>query len=258
MRRRFARGLALLGLAAPLCAYAAATQPKPEAQYFRIPWMVLPQDENANVLTLKGGQEVTRARLVPAYLLVADTDIIADDGRLIVPKGTEFAKADSDPFLACTIRPLKTKAFNQFFDSYEKYLCAVDEDRNGSFEYGFLRGERDRGILFGAVQVEVLKRLLLPNSYHAEPRDKSRESADFVIKYSHFASISGWLIFTPCIELESRRCLALDANFGMKLQDVPGRFDIMGGKFEVLGKTGNQIQIKVVSPFLPTPVGLER
>ncbi len=246
-------GAVLLLTSSPYSA-SGADAPQPS---FRLMWLVKPQKSNQEVLQLKEGQTVTSARLLPLQLLITQSDVKTVDGKILVVAGSELVRAatnTSNFVIACTIESMAVGPLESFFMTTEKFGCFVDVDQDGAFDRFFTRGGSNVGLLPNDEKIPKKTMPLTNGNYLIEDSENSKSSINLVFKYSNFAFLSKWIIFQACISFGDWRCIDLHNTYGLRMNEVPGKFDAYGGQFEVIEKNDAGVKVRMLQPFAANPM----
>ena len=236
---------------------AKADARKVPRQSYWVLWAIDPDPRIEAPKWVEPYSSVASARLVPPTAYVVDQDVRTAEGKLLVPAGTEMAGLLSEALLACTMHPPALKGLQalKWLGSH-RYVCLMDEDRNGSFDRYFWMGTPAAGVPIGRGRVPRKRNPISDIPYTVKEPKELTTLPRIHVRYGWFASLVDTLIFQVCFAESGYHndgtCLVERAD--VKRSALPQTFSLLGGKFQVTAKEGNRVQVQMLEPLAPQPL----
>ena len=269
---RFLHGGAWVLLAAAIAAAAtsvteaAAQPPAPPAPpppppvsapaargHYTAAWLVVPDRPIEPTAWVGPNRAITSARLQPPRLFENRVDVRTPDGKVLVPAGVPLIGLVSGTRAACAAEPRGDRGLAAaWWFGTNRYICLIDEDRDGRFERYFSHRIRPVNILVGAGRFPATMNPVEPAAYVERNPATFANAPRIYVSYGHFASLVNKLIFKLCFAARRGLCLAPDTR--TKLNPLPQSFEMLGARFEVTAKEGDRLQITQTTPIKSQPL----
>lgn len=229
------------------------------AQAYSATWIIDPVPPRMEEITIKPGDVITEARLLPSNLLVLDGDAVRVDGKPAAPRGTQMMQLRSSMRSACTFS-FPVSLFQQFLFGAQNFTCFVDEDADGKFESVFSLSSSKIGIPppFGKIPKNRIS--IAPVAYSSLPLVEGKELPRLLFKYSHRDRITGHSYLGICIaNSTTNKQPCFDGYIGIRKDKIPNEVGMAGNLIAVTGKDSELITLTVRHGFKRMPfVGEER
>ncbi|MBO9715053.1 hypothetical protein [Sphingomonas sp.] len=244
-----------------LAALAVAT-PAAAKDTYQASWLISPvEPAPGSTVTIRPGDVITQARLVPAGGLVAlQEDAVGVDGAAVGMAGTQMMRLRASVGAACTFAfPVDTGLKVLLFRG-QRFTCMVDADADGRFESAFQLSSSTIGIppAFGAIPSKRVA--IRPVRYAELPLSEATALPRLLFKYSHQDKITGYAYLGICIgNSTTKREPCFDGYFGVRGDKLPKPISVAGNVVEAVAKDGAAVTLVVRHGFDPMPfVGEER
>jgi len=200
--------------------------------------------------------DVLRTTLVPEQSIALQGELVSPDGAFRLGAGVRFDVQSSKVMIACTVIKRSSSVWVKFNQGSEKMLCAIDSDRDGSFDLMFTRKYRLLGYI--DVRDEIPNDLvrIAPVRYaQAEPAITGARPIYSLAFYGYRKKKSA-LVFR--LESGAAAGVALGTWCTSKEILVPytsgeHRFEVAGGAFTVTAydEAADAVAIAVNQSFAP-------
>ena len=261
--RRFgpvAAGTALVvGAAAAASAQPAPPAPPPPASapagrdsYVAL-WTVVADRPMEPTAWVGPNRAITSARLEPPRLFENRVDVKTPDGKLLVPAGMPLAGLVSRTQAACASEPLGDRGLAAaWWFGTNRFICLVDQDRDGRFERYFSLRTGPSNLIVGAGRFPAAMDPVEPAEYVERSPSTFANAPRIYVSYGHHASLVNRLIFKLCFS--ARRGLCLAPHTTTRREPLPQSFEMLGARFEVTGKEGDRLEITQKTEFVRQPL----
>jgi hypothetical protein len=229
----------------------AQAQAAPPLTFLAV-WQPEPQTITGESRHLKSEQVLSATRLLPRQLIVNDADVAGADGQVLVPAGTQMLGMVSKVPVACVIQPEKQSAALRILFGRNRFACLIDKDKDGAFDAYFVRGMPDTGFLVGNSKVPAVLTPIKPVAYSERPRGEVQGGPTVELRFNmHHAWVketSFKVCFTP------NTAICLNGWITVKDRNIPGTFEVLGGKVQVFKLEKGQVDAALIEPFADRPL----
>ncbi len=220
-----------------------------KTQYYTIDWMIDPILPKLETVTVKPGDVVTEARLLPSGLIAIDSPAVGSDGKVIVSSGAQLLTLSSNIMAACTFTfPVYSDIRNFFVRSSQEFNCFVDEENDGKFESTFKLVSSVIGIPPQFGRIPKKRRSVSPVPYHKIPFSEGTQFPRLRFKYSHQDKLTGHSYFGLCIANgSSKKEPCFDGYSGVRSDKIPKEIGVAGSIAVAIAKKGSLVTLDVKS-----------
>ncbi|NKJ03020.1 hypothetical protein [Novosphingobium sp. SG707] len=218
---------------------------------YQIIWAVNPIEQSMEEKTVEPGDVIARAKLVPPTLLALEGDAVGENGKTIIPHGSQMIALRADVLAACTFTFRPVDPLQGFlFGNGQRFTCFVDQNRDGKFDSIFYVVSNKIGVPSSFGTIPRTLKPIVPVAYR---RSNPSDGADFptlLFKYSHQDKITGHSYFGICIENPStHKQTFFDGYSGVRSDKLPKKIGTMGVEAIATKKNGDKIELVVKSGF---------
>jgi len=248
----------ILTLAAALAGAGASASaqraPRPEPEPYAVLWRVVPDRPVEPMIWVAPRNTITSAHLEPARALALDGEARQSDGRPLLPAGAPLIRLAARTIAACGAEPPRERGLTAVWQfGTNRYICFVDQDRDGRFEESFPMRTGAFGFLFGAGRLPRERQPIPPVAYSGRGSDALPNPPRLYVRYENFASFVDRLIFRVCFA-ERGNAVCLNPEAVVRLSQLPATFELLGGRFRVDAKVENRVQVTMLSPLVAQPL----
>ena len=230
-------------------------------------WIVESPEITSEPITLKKGDFLQRARLLPVGLieLTADTrigpkedDVIHAGAQLFeLAGGTIYRPSRSSAGVFCQMKTFETVSKGAFGKSVVQYrYCLVDRERDGTIEDVVVAGYCPYDLPLVSIKVPSGPPTLTGSTYRRIPVKDFRDGPMVGIAFSGIAPLDGDPRFIQAFG--SGNAVPLFGEKHSRAGDIPGQRISFGGAFTVLHTEGQTVTIRNDRPIPPQPFGIVR
>lgn len=230
------------------------------AQDYAATWVVLPQPSPLGELTIKPGDIITQATLLPRGLRVLDGDAVGVDGKLILTAGAQMMILESSVVAACTFSFPQSRGLERLLSlAQQRFSCFVDEDGDGKFESAFFLISSSIGVPPPFGQIPKKRIAIAPVSFSRAPLQDGRDYPRLYFKYSHRDQITGYAYLGICIgNSVTRDQPCFDGYIGIRSDKLPKEVSVAGNELVVTQKNNELLTLTLKHGFEAKPfVGRE-
>lgn len=178
------RGLARLVAVVSLLAGLAGLPAMAAGQARAFPLWTLVPLETVEQKALTEPGEIARIGMFPASLLVLDSDLFQDNGRIAVPKGTQLIGLRHDAAIACTIFPPRLALGAAIFAlGADRHLCVIDDNRDGTFDRYYFRQTDEAGFYNLIERLSNRLKVGTGGAYRAIEPDQMTGKLDWTVRF---------------------------------------------------------------------------
>lgn len=233
---------------AAVCALAAPTAAQDRSMASI--WIVEPGPVPAGELTLAGGENVLKQRLLPTGL-VELRQTSPQLGAAALPAGTQLVEVQSPGSkIYCVPTVSKQKLIGASFQP-----CLIDSDAEGDFDGWFNALSQTKGLLTVAGNRPRKPKLIADTAYSVVDPATLRAACFVAIERRNFFniySLESFMIAFGCGDATDR----ITAPVNFKSAEMPKDVTILGAKFSALSETDGRMTITVHSTMPRQPFGV--
>lgn len=232
--------------------FAQPTTVQAASRRYEIVWKVDPIAPSLEERTVKPGDVIARARLVPPTLLAIESDAVGDNANIVMPRGTQLIALRAGVRSACTFTFAPANVLQGFMRGNQRFTCFVDEDNDGKFETTFHVASNNIGVPSSFGAIPRTRSLITPVAYRPLSPSDAVGVPMLLFKYSHQDKITGHSYFGICLENAStHKQPCFDGYSGVRSDKLPKEIGAMGNDAIATEKQGDRITLVVRSGFLP-------
>jgi hypothetical protein len=226
---------------------------------FRVLWTIEPQGIPETPATVKSGQVVASARLLPARMVRLTSALSVPEKTISLPARSTLIVLDSSKMVACTVtipafaQTMKPKS--SLWSKQNRYFCLTDYDRDTRFEGYFWLYTHILGSLQGSAYLPPVEGDLPLVGY---VDDMPESTIDPPSLYLQYAGGRRFIVLpqTPNTDVPLLASVGPGVRFDSK--DLPSLFSLYGGQFEVVSLAKGQVTVKTIKPFEAQPFFVQR
>ena len=231
----------------PETAYAAS-------EPYNLVWIIDPVQANLSERTVKPGDVIAEAVLLPISLLTIDSDALAADGSIAARVGAQFTVLQSRVRSACTFTFRPAGALQRHLFGEQRYACLVDEDGDGFFESSFGVTSSKIGIPLSHGKIPKRRTAIKPVAYRKVSLGEGADFPRLLFKYSHQDKITGHAYFGMCVANSSRpKEPCFDGYSGVRSNKLPKEIGAGGALALATAKQGAAVNVTLKRGFKRQP-----
>jgi len=224
------------------------------ADRFNLIWTIEPIEPALIEKTVRPGDVIAEARLLPITLLTIDGDAVAADGKVAALSGAQLTALQSNLRAACTFTYRPAGAFRRFLFNDQRFTCLVDEDRDGRFESAFVVMTGLIGVPLSQGHIPKNRTAITPVPYRQIPLAEAAGTPRLLFKYSHQDKITGHAYFGVCIANSATgKVPCFDGYSGVRSDKLPKEIGAGGVLAVATAKQGSAVTIAVKHGFERQP-----
>lgn len=224
------------------------------AERFNLVWMIEPIAPALVDKTVKPGDIIAEAQLMPIRLLAIDEDAVAADGKVAALSGSQFTVLQANLRSACTFTYRPTSGLRRFMFNDQRFTCLVDEDRDGRFESAFVVMSGQIGVPLSQGSIPKKRTAINPVPYRLIPVAEATGTPRLQFKYSHQDKITGHAYFGVCIaNSATKKVPCFDGYSGVRSDRLPKEIGAAGVMALATAKQGSAVTISVKRGFERQP-----
>ncbi|WBX82987.1 hypothetical protein [Sphingosinicella microcystinivorans] len=224
------------------------------SQYYTVIWTVDPIAASLEEKTVKPGDVITEARLLPLSLLTIAHDAVGIENKIIAPGGMQMMELQANLRSACSFTFPRADLLERLWSGNQKFTCLVDEDDDGRFESAFTVMSSHIGIPSSSGKIPNRRTAINPVSYRRIPLSEGENFPRLLFKYSHQDKITGHAYFGICIaNSTTRKEPCFDGYSGVRSDKLPKEIGAAGNLAIATAKQGALVTLTVKNGFVPMP-----
>jgi hypothetical protein len=226
---------------------------------FRVLWRIEPQPVPPQPVSAGRYSAIAEARLLPAGLFNLREAVRDTNGIELLAAGTQLVALDSPKIVGCTMtipaiaRTMKPKS--SFWSKDNRYLCMIDNDKDGSFEGFFWLYTHLLGSLQGEAFLPPVEGSISLTSYASENVAKAINVPKLKLLY---VGGSRFIASPRTDDSDAPLLASAGPPFAPTSKGIPSRFYAFGGEFELLSKVNGQAVVRTIKSFDPEPFSIHR
>jgi hypothetical protein len=246
-------GAGAIGAASIAGAQPAPPQAAAQPETYAVVWSIIPDQPIPSTMWLTARRSITSVRVQPRRTFLSGGEARAADGSLLVPDGAPLIGLTARTMIACATvqnRDHGVAAVWQF--GTNRYICLVDQDRDGQFDHYFNLRTGTVGFLAASGRLPRDRLPMTPVPYRETDPRQFPNSLRMYVRYENFAWIVGRLEFRLCFS-ESGYALCITPGADAHSGHLPETIELLGAQVRVEAKEENRVQVTMLSPIPPQP-----
>ena len=226
---------------------------------YELHWVIAPHEIPAEPSWYKKQAQIVETTLIPTELYSTESEILMQNGKPLLPAGSQLARLSSRLFIVCNIRKTKSGL------SSRKRVCLVDSDNNGKVDFYFTRGSG--GYYWFKLDGEIPSKTK-PIEPVALKKTAPVDMIEQPVMTFHYQRVLDGGLTLPLTQ-EGGQVVRFHFKVGTKKRKewmvrecrspklpsycadaaLPSTFEFAGLKLNILEREKEKLKIEVVSPF---------
>ncbi len=220
-------------------------------EIYTVDWDIAPVSGPTEPVWVKPYSSFAQGKMLVKARFVLDGDAITATGRKVADADGLIVATNFSKSLGCMLTlPGERDVLPVNAKRNAELGCLLDSDADGRFDQFFKRSLFIGDFTWNQSALPKKMEAITPVSYRRETGPGSMVGIPIYVQYGWFAGGIDRLIFQICNRPNLKgglSCLAPDIR--VKQSDSVRIFDALGGRFEVIEKIENRLQIRQIAPI---------